>query len=274
MKNWIKKVCLTLIGIIIVGEVIIAQDLSSLEYDKQMIRISKGLYASKFEVSNADWKRFLAEKQAKGESIQGLEYTKEPWLAFPFAETDPIIGKYYTDSRYKSFPIVNISHEAARKYCVWLTEKYNGLGTKKKHQNVKFRLPTEDEWKKAAGTKGKELSFSTRSIKNDRQQYYMNGKFQDEILAEGGDQYASDGAFYTTNVNNTRFNNEGLFGLTHIFGNAAEMIDIEGVAKGGHWANYPDECGISKSYNYTGPDCRVSFRIFMEVEEKEEPKAK
>jgi hypothetical protein len=120
----------------------------------------------------------------------------------------------------------------------------------------------------------KELSFSTRSIKNDRQQYYMNGKFQDEILAEGGDQYASDGAFYTTNVNNTRFNNEGLFGLTHIFGNAAEMIDIEGVAKGGHWANYPDECGISKSYNYTGPDCRVSVRIFMEVEEKQEPKVK
>jgi formylglycine-generating enzyme required for sulfatase activity len=49
------------------------------------------------------------------------------------------------DKVYANHPAVNVSHEAATAFCEWLTDQYNRSATKK-FKEVKFRLPTKEEW--------------------------------------------------------------------------------------------------------------------------------
>ena len=53
---------------------------------------------------------------------------------------------YHWHPAYDNFPIVNITKEAMTLYCDWVTKKYNNI-EKRSFKKVKFRLPTEMEWK-------------------------------------------------------------------------------------------------------------------------------
>ena len=50
-------------------------------------------------------------------------------------------------------------------------------------------------------------------------------------------------------------------------GNDAEMLDKEGIAKGGSWEDLPSQCTIKSVKKYDAPSPAVGFRIVMEVVE-------
>ena len=52
-------------------------------------------------------------------------------------------------SRGADYPVVGVSWDDARAFCVWLTEKERVEG--KLPQGIKYRLPTDEEWSRAVG---------------------------------------------------------------------------------------------------------------------------
>lgn len=58
------------------------------------------------------------------------------------------------------------------------------------------------------------------------------------------------------------------FGLTDTIGNVAEMVEEEGIAKGGSWAHTLEQSKILNRQYYTKPEAWLGFRCVCEVKSK------
>jgi len=230
--------------------------------EKNMLPLNEKLFVAKYETSNADYGKFLANLKRSNETelLKLANYDSTGWKnKFKFAFNDPLVENYYQHPSYSNYPIVNISFEGAKAYCDWLTQQYNSQ-RKRKYTQVIFRLPTEEEWKLAAGSgnTNAKTPFVNDNIQNNEKCYLGNIKISEGKLMD-------DGAFYTASVSSYVANKSGFF---NTFGNVAEMIDKKGIAKGGSWYNTFDECTFDKQQAYTNPDPGIGFRIVMEVIQK------
>lgn len=118
--------------------------------------VSENVYANEYEVTNAQYNRFLNYL-----TVNGLNDLLQKYQ-FDFSEyTEPALSlmrNYAADQIptkknrfFTQYPAVNISFEAANAYCAWLTEQYN-RSSDKKFKKVVFRLPSMDEWQIAAAS--------------------------------------------------------------------------------------------------------------------------
>jgi len=182
---------------------------------------------------------------------------------------DNIIFKngYPTDA---NLPVQNISHEAAQLYCEWITNVYNNSDSKKKkYKKVIFRLPTAVEWE-AAFKAGHNSPYPWGGY------YYQNNKgcflanFNVSKIppckdCPDADQPHGDGGFFPV-IADAYFPND--FGLYNMSGNLAEMIQEEGIARGGSWNDPPSECTVDSVKKYLAPSPEIGFRTIMEVVEQ------
>lgn len=246
---------------------------------KWLVQVNDNLWASKFEVSVADYNEFLSAKGSEfGQYLpDSTSWTKlGTWM-------DPLKDTYYHHPAFQGYPIVGISHEAAIAYCDWLTEEYT-----RTHPNLQitFRLPTEKEWMEVgyAGDSaslipmtGKEKDRLRRngSVKPRNLEERFNLCYADPLCMEykgenefeiekGCPGYRLDGYTFTAPVNTFP---ESKLGLFHLGGNAAEMVQEQGISKGGSWYDYPYALRLEKQGVYNGPDAKVGFRVFAELGE-------
>ena len=227
--------------------------------EKNMLPINEKVFVAKYETSNEEYKKFLInlQRSKKNDLYAVAMYDSAGWKKkFQYAFNDPMVENYHFHPAYQNYPIVNITYEGAKAYCEWLTQQYNAQ-RKRKYTQVVFRLPTEQEWKQAAGSgnANAKTSFPNDNIQNAEKCYLANIK-----VAEG--KFFDDGAFHTASKTSYLANKSGFF---NTFGNVAEMIDKKGIAKGGSWYNLFEECTFDKTQNYTGSDPGIGFRIVMEV---------
>lgn len=235
-------------------------DVKSLE--ETMIPIAANVKMSKYETTNEAYQKFLdnALRSKQLDFYKTIVYDSTQWSKkFPQSTTEPMVANYHWHPAYKNYPVVNISHEAALAYCAWLTEQYN-LQRKRKYTKVLFRLPTEKEWKYAAGegNENAKSSFPKEEVKNEKGCYLANIKTGDKTFFE-------DGAFFTAQVSSYVANKLGFYNMT---GNVAEMIQTKGVAKGGSWYDTFEMSDFQKSTTYQNPDPGVGFRIVLEIIEE------
>jgi hypothetical protein len=235
-------------------------DVKSIE--KNMLPVNKTVYMGKYEVSNADYRKFLDNlKRSQQTNLLAIaQYDSTVWnTKFQYTYNDPMRENYHWHPAYDEYPMVNISFEAAQAYCDWLTKQYN-TQRKREYTQVKFRLPSEKEWLLAAGS-GNEKAvscFPNDNIQNADKCYLGNIK-----VSPG--RYMDDGAFHTAKVSSYLANKAGFFCT---FGNVAEMIDKKGIAKGGSWYHTFEESNFQQQINYAGPDPGIGFRIVMEIIEQ------
>ena len=246
--------------------------------EKTFSKVDSNIYASTYEVSNIQYRTFLKELKAKGDS-----------KSYSIAEVDsvnwrnnthylePFVDYYQGHPAYANYPVVNISYEGAQLFCKWLTEKYNNY-PKRKFKKVIVRLPTKEEWQKAAlGTMNKALfpwggpyvvgkcnfhQIDQVSIHYDKEknEYKLpksnNGGIADNI----GDDWLATSAIDSYEPNT--------IGIYNMAGNAAEMIQEKGICCGGSWLSGGYDVRIEATANYKHSDVDLGFRFFIEIIEE------
>lgn len=280
-----------------VGSIISIKDI-----EKNLKEIQPGLYANATEVSNEEYETFLIDllKQKKTELLQLCQSEKTDWRTLAverlsnaaakdpkgrlinqrkdevegcidFAKiTDQILYNHGHPDDPKS-PVQNIQHEAAKAYCYWITQVYNRSDKKRKFKKVIFRLPTEKEWELAAqsnAAKDAPYPWGGYYFKNEKGCYVLNANTsrEDNCCEENRKIRGACDGLYFGGITDAYFPNDK--GLYNTSGNVAEMIETEGVAKGGSWEDIPEDCVIDSRKRYNGPDPAIGFRIFMEIVER------
>jgi hypothetical protein len=108
------------------------------------VKTKKDLYVSKYEVSNLDYRLFLADLLNNKKT--GIYNHCFPdtlvWKAKP-QNTAPLVEFYFRHPSYDQYPVVGVSYAAALQYCNWLTDQYN-QDPNRKHKKVVFKLPSKE----------------------------------------------------------------------------------------------------------------------------------
>ncbi|TRX59030.1 SUMF1/EgtB/PvdOfamily nonheme iron enzyme [Fulvivirga sp. M361] len=284
------------------------------ELDRSMMRIKGNLYASQMELTNKEYWFFLdylrqngyteLYEKSKADLSKYDEFTGTFLSGYHYSPVNAQaarVSKSKMDDVWR-YPAIDMTFEAAKAYCQWLTFQYNQQADRA-YKRVRFRLPTQKEWTMAAlgykeftswnlrenivnvypGADGKKKSRALRdladftvsypwgmrdfelrnSIINHKDCYLANIKAPEEILCPIG--IKGDG-WSLMSPTGTYFPNE--LGLFDVIGNVGEMIDEDGKAMGGSWNHVPDESTITSVNTYEGSDITVGFRPFMEVIEE------
>jgi hypothetical protein len=237
------------------------------------------------EVPNIEWKRYQQQLAAAGTSLEATQPTN---TALP-------VPDYFTNPYYDYFPVVGLSYEQVQAFCAWrgriITKMINrskpgspdSLATE--HIVVETRLPTEAEWEQAALTR-RGLPYGTKCIQlpvkvNPKAATYFKqrsgssasvGQIKADITAYNQTQpvrpfincnlpepyflhLASPGYVYGGRTND--------YLLYNLLGNAAEMIQERGIAKGGSYLDPLTACTTTARSQYTGPSPAVGFRCII-----------
>ncbi|MCO4806555.1 MAG: SUMF1/EgtB/PvdO family nonheme iron enzyme [Flavobacteriales bacterium] len=242
---------------------------------ENFVKISDTLYAGKFEVSNKEYERFQMDllKQKRYDDIQVAKAAEVNWkgLLSPGLFDDSESGLFeHGHPEDAGLPIVNVSYAAAELYCHWLTEVYNNMDSKKKKfDNVEFRLPSEKEWEYLAKSGKQESAYAWGGpyVRNAKGCFLANldmtevdKKAKAECAGEGPNNL--DGGIFTVPVGSYLANDFGLFNMT---GNVSEMIQSEGITKGGSWNTKAGIATLDAKESILTPSPEVGFRVIMIV---------
>ncbi len=242
---------------------------------KSFVALNEVEHIGKFEVTNREYNLFLKNlKQMKNYDlyVKCMVDTNKWNTLFPMAFHDPMTNMYAWHPAYNNYPVVNISYEGAVAYCKWLTVQYNKQHPEGKY--VSFRLPSEQEWRYAAGSKNAKAispfpndniltcdpTITGKKKSKNATDTTKNCMYLANIKTDKG--YQADGGFQMLPVHTYPSND---LGLHNTFGNVAEFTSTKGIIKGGSWADLFSECTFDKNVTYSAPDPRVGFRIMMEV---------
>lgn len=252
----IIQICLTTYGQININEV-----------DKSLAKINVILYASKYEVSNMQYTNFLNSlKKANKTDLLAIAKIDTLKWSEKMAYNEPYAKYYHSHPAYKDYPVVNITYDAAILFCKWLTDEYNSYSNRK-YKKVLFRLPTEQEWIKAAqgGVATAIYPWKGTDIKNKKDFQMCNyAKISSEPIDDAGNlNKATD---ITAPVESYKPNG---FGLYNMSGNVAEMVADKKNVKGGSWVDTEEFMRIDSKKRYDGSaKSSVGFRYFVDINEK------
>jgi formylglycine-generating enzyme required for sulfatase activity len=220
-------------------------------------RINDTLYASIFEACNQDYNDFLSylgDAEYEKYKVDSTQWVQK----FVYSYNVPMRIHYNRHEAFFNYPVVNVSHAGAVKYCEWLTRRYSN---RLKDYSLTFRLPTEEEWLLLAHYNPQtQLPYHLQNGMKDTF-YLMNFK----PVVNGKNDYPADGGFYTVRVDGYWPDSCSLF---NVIGNVAEMTAIEGVHKGGSWDDILEDCLVDKKQTYPTPDPRVGFRVIAIAERR------
>lgn len=230
------------------------------EMEKGMVKVGNRLYASKYEISNSQYNMFFNYliEQNKLRELEIAWPDTSQWMQAG-SEYMPLARVYRWYPSYADYPALNISYEAVLLYCEWLTEQYMAYPDRI-FENIRFRLPNEQEWMNAArgGIANIIYPWGSDRVVNDAGESLCN------FWQQESGEMVENGEFNATLKPVKSYFPNG-FGLYNISGNIAEMTNRRGVAKGGSWRSNAAEVRIDATQQYEGPSPFVGFRIFMDV---------
>jgi formylglycine-generating enzyme required for sulfatase activity len=253
---------------------------------KGEVRRIGDFYMQSHEVTNLEYRTFLFDLifAKKKEEYLKARPNDAQWVHC--TDTDMFDGfknEYFSNKAYDDYPVVNITAEAARMYCVWLDEI---VEQEKEDGTFEFfiDLPRESEWIYSAkgGFTNGSYPWGTDFIQNNYNNFLAN--FNVQQLQENFNQpygyrtptnrnaYTSAGlainkdTVATTNVFDY---NPNAYGLYCMSGNVAEWVISEDgqttKAVGGSWGSDFEHLKIGKEGEFKGKTSSpfIGFRILV-----------
>jgi formylglycine-generating enzyme required for sulfatase activity len=226
------------------------------------VRITENFFADETEVSNLSWMEYVFWTKTKfgpqsKEHLASMPDTAV-WLDKKYYNM-PYAQYYLRHKAYKDFPVVGISHAQALAFCKWRTERVKEFCAikHKTDPDIEYRLPTKDEWEFLSNN-GSGI-FPTG--KNENGQMMLNCHNEDTSSFASYNDVLAPVLSYWKNY----------FGLVNCFGNVAEMVSENGIAKGGSWRHTLDECRAGRDIQYDKPGSWLGFRCVCIMGSKTEP---
>ncbi len=190
----------------------------------QIARLEQGFFAARTPVTNAEFARFVEDggyERADWWTGVGWEWKRSKYKTRP---------RYWKDEEYNepSQPVVGVSWYEAMAYCGWLAEK----------TGLPCRLPTEQEWEKAArGYDGREYPWGE----------WIEGRCNTDESGIGRPspvgQFSPDG--------------DSIYGLQDVAGNVFEWTASE-------WRSGSDRRVLrGGSFSLSREYARCAYRIFL-----------
>lgn len=222
------------------------------------VQINDTLYADETEISNFTWNEFehwtaITYGKNSPQHLATLPDTTV-WRE-KLSYNEPYVIHYYRHPAYKSFPVVGISYEQAIEFCKWRTERVKQLLDLKGiyKTNFFYRLPTKSEWEKLADYSSE---FLNNNGKNKKNKYQLNciHVIDSAGLKKVDFKQNSDVTVHVYSYWPNKFK------LYNLLGNVSEMVLEKGIAKGGSWRNYIEDCRVGKNQEYTKPNSWTGFR--------------
>ncbi len=236
------------------------------------VRINDTLFADIHEVDNIAWREYLYYL-IRFDSASGKEALPDTLVWGVDSSYISIQQYYFRHPGFNSYPLVGISYQQAVAFCKWRTNaanfalyiKENNISDWERHLDDHFpvrfyyRLPTEKEWEMiASGNKPVEqYPWGCDSVYRKWKKKYrkvFNCKYPEDLPA---DPHRSIAPFYTVPGISYWPNTYHVYTL---IGNVAEMVQEEGIAKGGSFDHSLDDCKITNRQTYTRPERWLGFR--------------
>lgn len=244
------------------------------------IQITDDLFVDQTEITNLHYKEYLYWIN----SVYGNNHSKyleaiplrEVWYYDSLFDTKSSYPEYYFDyPAYDDYPMVGISYEQAINYSSWRSDRVleiylirndiieyissldsNNMFTIEKYFNSEYldynpdfsfpvpiySLPTTKDFQLYANnikSENKQLKYATF------EQWHIDSATVDRVSSIS---YMDD---------NTK--------LIHTIGNVAEMTNVKGIAKGGSWHHYLEDCTIDAVFEYNKPTNWLGFRNVCRV---------
>jgi len=247
------------------------------DFKDKFSKVKTDLFVCKYEVSNLEYRLFLDDLR---QSNQLELYKKSLPDSLAWIEKNdagrPLTLHYFRHQAYNNYPVVGVSYENALDYCQWLTTVYH-QDKKRTFKKVVFQLLTKADWMFAAsaGDSIRTFPWGSGYIQNNRKQDLCNYRHAKMEYDSSSKKYVEkvdeqnaiikQGSTFTSNVN-AYFPNS--FGLYNMSGNVAEMVQEQGVAKGGSFNDLPYQVMIKSERNYAKVSADIGFRIAMKIQEK------
>ena len=175
------------------------------------------------------------------------------------------------------WPVTNVSHRGAALYAEWLTQAYNNDRKRKDPREVRFRLPTEDEWLYAAAAGRDYVAYPWGGNYSVNARGCFLGNFRTHDLPDStrqridGLRAADKKKLGCRSEPPLLVRADGFFpndyGLYNMSGNAAEMVQTPGRTLGGSWLDSPAAAKIGVIIERTLPHPSTGFRLVMEYVE-------
>ncbi len=137
---------------------------------------------------------------------------------FTYSFNDPMTRNYFWHEAYDEYPVVGVTWQQARAFCVWRTMLMNTyLASNGEPIVEEFRLPSEAEWEYAArgGLDGSPYPWGGPYIRN------IHGCILGNFKPMRG-RYMEDGGFHAVKANSYHPNDYGLYCMA---GNVAEWCE-------------------------------------------------
>jgi formylglycine-generating enzyme required for sulfatase activity len=256
------------LGILLAGSSSKKTSPTALDFDKRFVKVDDKFYVDKYEISVQDYQIFLNDKREKGEDCTLLMYDSTRWawnFGYPHLE-----NSYFSSEYYRDCPLVCITYIAANEFCKWLTEKYHS-NPQRKYKQVKFRLPTEQEFIKAAISKYDHTKIfypwghNDLYAKSEKQCNFFAMRQEDLDFKRDTVKYHNIINSFDCRIEPVTSYNPNPYGIFNIVGNVSEMIQEEHIAMGGDWTSTGYNVRITSKKHYENTDVTVGFRVYMEI---------
>ncbi|HEX6332704.1 MAG TPA: SUMF1/EgtB/PvdO family nonheme iron enzyme [Flavisolibacter sp.] len=244
--------------------------------DDSSSRVSVGaFYISTYEVTNLQYRTFFDEVATRLSPAERVAIACDTtgWKEV-LAYSEPVTKHYFRHPSFNNYPVVNISHEGAARYCQWFQER---IQADNPGVAIEVRLPSKVEWIWAAqgGRSQAMYPWGNYRLRNNKGQRMCNfrevpdhqvyrsrktGKPEVAVMPYS----AADAVVLTAEVKSFRKNDYGLYNMC---GNVAEMISENGIAAGGSWNDYGADVHIRATGSYERSAPTVGFRPVIVVKE-------
>ena len=221
------------------------------------------------ELSNLHWREYLSwlkRNQGPDTSLHRLAYPDTTvWRNVEGGYTEPMEKTYLHHPAYNDYPVVGVTHAQAKAYCSWRTDRVKEMlaanfGDKPRIMDIakrlEYRLPTKTEW---------EMVARLNDVNQTRLRLKKKNAGKPPFNLDYSSQHLTESYMFTAPGRSYLPGTKGVFNM---IGNVAEMVEEQGVAKGGSFIHSESEVLSGRDFPYEQQEYWLGFRCVCEILDK------